>query len=63
MKQAVELRLGEIGACLAQDLIGLAKLPDLTLQGLHPIRHIVRHARALAGIDLAPLNPFEQCLR
>src|SRR5512143_3568468 len=57
---AVELRLGKIRARLAQDLIGLAKLPVLPLKRLELGSQVARQAR-LAALGL--LHPFVQRLR
>src|SRR5215475_15289340 len=60
---AVELRLGKISRRLAQDLIGLAKLPVLPLQRLEPVRNIRWHAGSFAAVDLGLLDPLMQRLR
>ena len=49
---AVELRLGKIRAGLAQDLVGLAKLPVLALQRLHPLALVGRRASSTALVAL-----------
>ncbi len=56
----MELRLGRTGARLAQDLVGLPKLPVLALQRLHLRSHVLRHAGTPAGIDLGLLHPLVQ---
>src|SRR5580704_238409 len=60
---AVELRPGKIRARLAQDLIGLAKLPVLPLEGLEPGCHIARQARLVPAVALGLLHPLIQRLR
>ncbi len=46
----------------AQDLVGLPQFPDLTLQRLHALGHLGRHASTLAGVDLGLLtHSFSVC--
>jgi hypothetical protein len=59
----VELRLGKIRARLAQDLIGLAKLPVLPLKGLELGSHVAGQARSVPAVALGLLHPFVQRLR
>jgi hypothetical protein len=60
---AVELLPGKIRARLAQDLIGLAKLPVLPLEGLEPGCHIARQARFVPAVALGLLHPLIKRLR
>nr|ASK46907.1 hypothetical protein [Agrobacterium radiobacter] len=60
MKGAVEVSLVEIGRRLAQYLVGLTKLADLTLQGIHLLGQIARQACSFPGIDLGLLQPSMQ---
>ncbi len=52
----------KISRRLAQDLVGLAKLPVLALQRLQLLRHVAWHAGAFAGVDLGLLDPLVQRL-
>src|SRR5690606_12431683 len=52
-----------IRARLAQNLVGLPKLPVLPLKSLHLRRHIRRQTGPLAGIDLGFLHPMPQRVR
>src|SRR4051812_5636893 len=54
---AVELRHRKIGACLAQDLVGLPKLTVLPFQGLQLLGHLSRNAGPLPAVDLGLLDP------
>src|SRR6202044_3501633 len=60
---AVELRLGKIGASFAQDLIGLAKLAVLPLQGLELGGYVRGQARLEPAVALGLANPLMQRLR
>ena len=60
---AVELRLGKIRAGQAQNLLGLAQLPVLSLQGLDALTFFAGRAWALAGVGLMAANPAIQGLR
>src|SRR5579863_6048036 len=60
---AVELRLGKIGASFAQDLIGLAKLAVLPLQGLELGGYVRGQARLAPAVALGLANPLMQRLR
>src|SRR6266446_6757171 len=62
-KGAVELRLGEIGRRLAQDLVGLAEFTHLALQGFQAICRLCRDAGALPGFNLCLLEPLVQRMR
>ena len=62
-RPAVELRLGEICAGLAQDLVGLAQLAVLALQGVQLGGHVGGDAGAVAAVGLRLLDPLVQRLR
>src|SRR6056297_2762862 len=55
--------MAENGLALAQDLVGLAKLPVLPLQGLHLLGHLAGNACALTAVNLGPLDPVVQPVR
>src|SRR5215470_1162809 len=59
---AVELRLGKISRRLAQDLIGLAKLPVLALQRLEPVRNILIARRIVCRCRSRPSRPTHATL-
>jgi hypothetical protein len=56
-ERAVEFRLGKIGACLLQDLIGLAQFSVLALQFLNPALLFTAQTSALASVALGTLAP------
>ena len=59
---AVELRLGKIGARLAQDLVGLPKLAVLPLQSLQPLATSVgTPARLPLSTSLFLIHSFSVC--
>src|SRR5690606_22470040 len=62
LEAAVELRLGEIRRCLAQDLVGLTQLAHLALERLHPRPLVRRQARAQPLVTLGPTHPVAQRL-
>lgn len=55
---AVELCLSKIRRRLAQDLVGLRQLANLTLQGLHPLALVAGHAKSLPRLALGPAHLF-----
>ena len=59
---AVELRLGEIGACQLQDLVGLAQLAHLAFEFLDALLLGRRGARPNAAVALALAHPLAQGL-
>src|SRR5690606_28271440 len=59
---AVERRLGEKSAGRLQNLIGPAKLLDLSLQRLEAFALVGTHAGTYAAIDFRALHPPEQCI-
>src|SRR5690606_18310151 len=62
LEAAVELRLGKIRRCLAQDLVGLPQLAYLALERLHPRPLVRRQARAQPLVTLGPTHPVAQRL-
>ena len=53
----------KISASLAQDLVGLAKLTVLPLQGLELGGHIRGQAKLAPAVSLGLADPLMQCLR
>src|SRR5690606_4967703 len=62
LEAAVELRLGKIRRCLAQDLVGLPQLAYLALERLHPHPLVRRQARPQPLVTLGTAHPVAQRL-
>jgi len=60
--EGVELRLGKICRCLAQDLVGLTQLAVLALQGLDPIAVLGRGTGPQPLITRGPAHPAAERL-
>ena len=58
--RAAELRLGKIGRCLAQDLVGLAQLTVFPFQLLEPRKLIAGRSGPLPVVNLLAPHPFAQ---
>ena len=63
IKWAVELRLGKVGRCLAQDLIGLPEFAVFPLQCLDPVTILRRLAGSRTAVTLGLPDPAPQRLR
>ncbi|GGZ16996.1 hypothetical protein GCM10011614_34510 [Novosphingobium colocasiae] len=60
LERAVELRLGKISRRLAQYLVGLPQLANLSFERLHLVGNLGRDTRPLAAVDLSRLHPLMQ---
>jgi hypothetical protein len=60
--EGVELRLGKIRGCLAQNLVGLAQLAVLALQRLDPVAIMRRGTGPQPLVALGPAHPAAQRL-
>ena len=62
-ERAVEFQLGEIRACLLQDLVGGTQLPDLALQFLDPVPLCAGQTKAFTSIAFGALAPDAKAVR